>query len=106
MGKQAALRAIENAGISPEDIALVISTTATADFHTPSMASIIQHETGAVNAGAFDLNAACTGFVYALDTARRFVETDRSMKYIFQGSSTLLTEVRASSSETVLLLQS
>lgn len=82
MGKQAALRAIENAGISPEDIALVISTTATADFHTPSMASIIQHEAGAVNAGAFDLNAACTGFVYALDTARRFVETDRSMKYI------------------------
>lgn len=82
MGKLAALQAIERAGIAPEDIGLVISTTATADFHTPSMASVIQYETGAVNAGAFDLNAACTGFVYALDTARRFLETDRTMKYV------------------------
>ncbi|MBQ9895449.1 MAG: ketoacyl-ACP synthase III [Ruminococcus sp.] len=82
MGKLAALQAIERAGIDPADIGLVISTTATADFHTPSMASVIQYETGAVNAGAFDLNAACTGFVYALDTARRFLETDRTMKYV------------------------
>ena len=82
MGTQAALRAIEAAGIAAEDIGLVISCTATADFHTPSMASVIQNNTGAVNAGAFDLNAACTGFVYALDTARRFLETDNDMKYI------------------------
>lgn len=82
MGTQAALRAIEAAGIAAEDIGLVISCTATADFHTPSMASVIQNNVGAVNAGAFDLNAACTGFVYALDTARRFLETDNDMKYI------------------------
>ena len=82
MGRQAALAAIENAGIDPKDIGLVISCTATSDFHTPSMASVIQYETGAVNAGAFDLNAACTGFVYALDTARRFLETDENMKYV------------------------
>ena len=81
MGKEAARAAIEKAGISPEDIGLVISCTATPDFHTPSMASIIQHETGAVNAAAFDINAACTGFVYALDTARRFLETDDNLKY-------------------------
>lgn len=82
MGREAALRAVENAGISPEDIGLVIATTITADFLTPSVASVIQNEIGAVNAGAFDLNAACTGFIYGLDTARRFVETDRSMKYV------------------------
>ena len=82
MGTQAALRAIEAAGIAAEDIGLVISCTATADFHTPSMASVIQNNVGAVNAGAFDLNAACTGFVYALDTARRFLETDSNMKYV------------------------
>ena len=82
MGRQAALAAIENAGIDPKDIGLVISCTATSDFHTPSMASVIQHETGAVNAGAFDLNAACTGFVYALDTARRFLETEDDIKYV------------------------
>ena len=75
MGLKAAEKAVQRAGIDPKEIGLVISTTATADFHTPSMASIIQDKLGAANAGAFDLNAACTGFVYALDTARRFVET-------------------------------
>lgn len=82
MGTQAALKAIGKAGIDPADIGLVIACSATADFHTPSMASIIQNKTGAVNAGAFDINAACTGFVYGLDTARRFLETDRDMKYV------------------------
>ena len=82
MGTQASLEAIKNAGISPEEIGLVISCSATSDFHTPSIASIIQYNTGAVNSAAFDLNAACTGFVYALDTARRFLETDSSLKYV------------------------
>lgn len=82
MGTQASLKAIENAGISPEDIGLVISTTVTSDFLTPSMASVIQDKTGAVNAAAFDINAACTGFIYALDTARRFLATDNNMKYV------------------------
>jgi 3-oxoacyl-[acyl-carrier-protein] synthase-3 len=81
MGKMAALQAISRAGIDPKEIGLVISCTATSDFLTPSMSSVIQNEIGAENAGAFDLNAACTGFVYALDTARRFLETD-GMKYV------------------------
>ena len=91
MGKKASLEAIEKAGIDPAEIGLVISTTATADFHTPSMASVIQHETGAVNAGAFDLNAACTGFVYALDVARRFLETDRTIKYVLVSANESLS---------------
>lgn len=82
MGKQASLRAIEASGIKPEDIGLVISCTATSDFLTPSMASVIQHEVGAANAAAFDLNAACSGFVYAADVARRFLDTDDSLKYV------------------------
>lgn len=82
MGTRAAEEAVKRAGIDVKDIGLVISCTATSDFHTPSMASVIQNEIGAVNAGAFDINAACTGFVYALDTARRFIETDDSMKYV------------------------
>lgn len=82
MGKQASLRAIEAAGIKPEDIGLVISCTATSDFLVPSMASVIQHEVGAANAAAFDLNAACSGFVYAADVARRFLDTDDSLKYV------------------------
>ncbi len=82
MGVKASMKAIERSGIDPAEIGLVISCSATADFHTPSMASIIQDAVGAVNAGAFDLNAACTGFVYALDTARRFVDSDGGMKYV------------------------
>ncbi|MDE5770621.1 MAG: ketoacyl-ACP synthase III [Ruminococcus sp.] len=82
MGTQAALKAIENAGIAPSDIGLVIASTVTSDFLTPSMASVIQDKTGAVNAAAFDINAACTGFIYAVDTARRFLETDDNMKYV------------------------
>jgi 3-oxoacyl-[acyl-carrier-protein] synthase-3 len=82
MGSQAALKAIERAGIDPADIGLVISCTATSDFHTPSMASVIQNKINAVNAAAFDMNAACTGFVYGLDTARRFLDTDDRLKYV------------------------
>lgn len=82
MGSKASQQAIEAAGINPEDIGLIISCSVTPDFLTPSMASVIQNEIGAVSAAAFDLNAACSGFVYSIDTARRFLETDSSMKYI------------------------
>jgi len=81
MGREAARRAIEKAGINPAEIGVVIACTLTNDFLTPSMACIIQNEIGAVNAAAFDLNAACSGFVYGVDTARRFLDTDSSMKY-------------------------
>ncbi|MCR5599489.1 MAG: ketoacyl-ACP synthase III [Ruminococcus sp.] len=82
MGAQASKKAIEAAGIDPSEIGLVISCSATADFNCPSLSCIIQNETGAVNAAAFDLNAACTGFVYAADTAHRFLMTDDSLKYV------------------------
>lgn len=91
MGKQAALKAIEAAGIDPAEIGLVIGCSVTPDFLTPSMSSIIQNEVGAENAAAFDLNAACSGFVYAMDTARRFLETDHSMKYVLVVTSEALS---------------
>lgn len=87
MGKMAALAALEKSGVKPEEIGLVICTTVTSDFLTPSMASIIQYEIGAENAAAFDQNAACSGFVYAMDTARRFLATDDSLKYVLVVSS-------------------
>lgn len=82
MGLQAAKKAVEKSGISPEEIGLVITSTITSDFLTPSIASIIQHEVGAVSAAAFDLNAACSGFIYAVDTAKRFLQTDDNLKYV------------------------
>ena len=69
MGLKASEKAIEKAGLSPLDIDMIIGCTVSSDFHTPAMASIILGELGASNAVAFDLNAACSGFVYAVDTA-------------------------------------
>lgn len=91
MGKNAALKAIERAGVDPKEIGLIIVSSVTSDFLTPSMASILQYELGAENAAAFDLNAACSGFVYTLDTARRFLETDDSMKYALVVSAEALS---------------
>lgn len=91
MGSEAAKQAVERAGINPEEIGIVICCTITSDFLTPSMASIIQHNVGAVNAAAFDLNAACTGFVYGVDTAKRFLDTDENMKYALVVSTEALS---------------
>lgn len=81
MGLEAAKKAVEKSGIDPKEIGLVIVSTITNDFMTPGIASIIQNEIGAENAAAFDIGAACSGFVYSIDTARRFLDTDSSMKY-------------------------
>ena len=81
MGAEAAKAAIEAAGINAADIAMIIDTTITGDYCTPSVSCIIQRETGAVNAACFDLNAACSGFVYGVDMAHRFLKTDADAKY-------------------------
>jgi len=93
MGTHAAQQAIDEAGIDPKDIAYVICATITSDFHTPSTACIIQREIGAVNAACFDLNAACSGFIYALDTAKRFLQTEDTAKYILVVSSENLSKI-------------
>ncbi len=93
MGKKAAEMAIERAGISPKDIGLVIVSTVTSDFVTPSIASVLQYELGIENAAAFDLNAACSGFVYSVDTARRFLETDENIKYALVVSAEALSRI-------------
>lgn len=93
MGKKAAEKAIEKAGISPKDIGLVIVSTVSSDFVTPSIASILQYELGIENAAAFDLNAACSGFVFSLDTARRFLETDENIKYAIVISTEAISRI-------------
>jgi len=93
MGAQACKKAIEKSGINPDDIGLIICSTITNDFHTPSVACIIQNEIKAFNAMAFDLNAACTGYIYAIDTARRFLETEENMKYAIVVASENLSRI-------------
>lgn len=75
LGVEAAKQAIRDAGLKGEDIDLIIVTSTTPDYLVPSTSCIIQKETGAVKAAAFDLAAACTGFVYGITIAQQFIET-------------------------------
>ena len=73
LATQAAKRALESAGLSPEKIDLVICATISGDMPFPSTACLVQHAIGAVNAAAFDLQACCSGWVYALSTGSQFI---------------------------------
>ncbi|QNU65386.1 ketoacyl-ACP synthase III [Ruminiclostridium herbifermentans] len=75
MAVEAAKRAIENANLKAEDIDLIVYATITNDYHTPSAGCIVQAAIGANNATAFDVNAACTGFIYALTIAQQFISS-------------------------------
>lgn len=71
MAVKAARAALASAGVVPEELGLIIVATSTSDYQAfPSTACLVQHELGAVNAACFDLQAACTGFIYGLEAAR------------------------------------
>jgi 3-oxoacyl-[acyl-carrier-protein] synthase-3 len=73
MGAEAAKIALHAAKIKPTDVPLIIVATITPDHQFPATACLLQHKLGAKNAAAFDLSAACSGFIYGLETARQFV---------------------------------
>lgn len=75
MGAAAAKRAIEAAGIDPSEIDLIIAASFTADLAFPPLAAMIQREIGAVRAAAFDTNAVCAGFLFALVQGSQFLQT-------------------------------
>lgn len=75
MGVQAAKKLLNKKNIDPQDIDLIILATVTPDLQFPSSANLIAHEIGASRAWGFDLNAACSSFLYALQTASKFIET-------------------------------
>ncbi len=68
-------QAIANAGLTPDDIDLIIYATFTPDYQVPATACLLQDKLGCRKAGAFDLQAACTGFVYASSVACQFIAT-------------------------------
>ena len=73
LGQAAAIKAIERAGLTPDDIGVIIVGTVTPDMLFPSTACLIQHKIGARRAWGFDLSAACSAFTYSLTTASQFV---------------------------------
>lgn len=75
MAAEAARRALANAGISAEQIDLIIVATITPDMGFPNTACFVQAKIGATNAFCFDIEAACSGFVYGLDLARQYIGT-------------------------------
>ena len=75
MGSLAALRALADAGLGPEDVDLILVATSTPDMPFPNTAALIQREIGARRAVCLDVNAACSGFLFALEVGRQFVAT-------------------------------
>lgn len=73
MGVHSSQQALKNAGVHPDEVDLIIATTFAPDYFSPATASNIQREIGAKNAAAFDLNAACTGFVYGISVGQQFI---------------------------------
>lgn len=85
----AALAALKNGGISPEELDMIILSTSTSDYTAfPATASLVQHRIGA-RCGAFDLAAACTGFVYAMECARGFIAAGTARKVLVIGAEKL-----------------
>lgn len=89
MAAAAAKRAMEKAGIQPEDIDLILVGTVSGDTCFPSTACNVQSEIGAVNATAYDISAGCTGFIFALHTAHAFISSGMCKTALIIGAETL-----------------
>jgi 3-oxoacyl-[acyl-carrier-protein] synthase-3 len=83
---EASKRALQSAGLRPKDIDLIIVATMSGDMPMPSTAAILQYKLNAKNAAAFDINAACSGFLYGLSVADKFIRTGASKKLLLIGS--------------------
>ena len=88
LATRAAQAALEDAGLTPDDIDLIVLATATPDLTFPSTAAIVQSKLGITAGAAFDVHAVCTGFVYALSTANAFLTTGQHRRALVIGAET------------------
>lgn len=86
MAVQAVSKLLEKRGISPLEVDLLICATVTPDMQFPATANIICDKVGAKNAWGYDVNAACSGFIYSLTTASKFIETGSYKKIVVVGA--------------------
>ena len=88
LAANAAIKAIENAGLAPADVELIIVATATPDRKAPSTAAIVQDKIKAYNAAAFDIAAVCSGFLFGMSIASQFVATSVYKNVLVIGADT------------------
>ncbi|MEM8526794.1 MAG: beta-ketoacyl-ACP synthase III [Bacteroidota bacterium] len=86
MGIKAVEQLLEKTNIKPEEVGLLICATVTADMPFPDTANIIAHSVGMKNAFTYDINAACSGFLFALNTGAKFIETGTYDKVVIVGA--------------------
>lgn len=89
LGVIAADQALTNAGLSAKDVDLIIAATATPDMLFPATACIIQHKLGLKNTAAFDLEAGCSGFIYALNIGSHFITSGQYRTVLVIGTEVL-----------------
>lgn len=103
MASRAARKALENGGISPEEIDLILVATSTPDIIFPCVACRVQKEIDAVNAVCFDLNAACSGFLFAYQTAQAYIQAGIYKKVLLIGADSMSQMVDWSDRGTCIL---
>jgi 3-oxoacyl-[acyl-carrier-protein] synthase-3 len=103
LGEEACRRAIEAAGVDPAEIDLFVMGTTTPDLVFPSCACLIQKRIGLSDCGAMDVNAACSGFMYALSVADKFIRCGDARKVLVCGSETLSQVTNWDKRETAVL---
>ena len=104
MAAKAAKKAIEQAGIDPAQIDLIILGTSSPDYCFPNGACEIQAKVGAVNAACFDISSACTGFVFALSTAHAYISSGLYKTALVVGADLLSKLVAVSYTHLVIVL--
>jgi 3-oxoacyl-[acyl-carrier-protein] synthase-3 len=103
MATKAAEEVLRKRGIGPEEVDLIIVATVTPDMFFPATACIVQGSLGAKNAWAYDLSAACSGFLFALSTAARFIESGKHQKVMVIGADKMSSIVDYTDRTTCIL---
>ena len=103
MAANAARAALENANVSPEDVDMIIVATITPDMFFPSTACFVQTRIGAFKAVCFDVSAACSGFLYALEIGRQFISSGAMKTVLVIGAEKLSTIVNWTDRNTCVL---
>ena len=86
MGAEAVKGLLEKTGTKPEEVEIVICATITSDYHFPATANLISDKVGIKNAWSFDISAACSGFIFGLQTAVSFIQSGNYKKVVFVGA--------------------